>query len=352
VVRALEAALTDFDVYFSIFDDLVSIDDDFREQRLQVLLGVPPTDLDGRGTGLLPSMYEQRYRFTQWVFHCAAGVVAVAMRHEHVRTYISQMAPPVDSIDNRYTDWLFRFLHRLNTEAAVSTHAPVSAGEAASAVDMFKLFEIATYVSNTCRMRDVWVGTVFVCQCCALALAGSVPLILWHTCSPALVHMSLHEHVLHRYGKASCLPPKVVKTIAPAGDHVSVRVEVHYDPDDETNPSLCWVVYNRRHNDINLELTLSPDQDGGSNHHQPEENPVLVRVNAQQYVAPRRVFVRAVACCLGCHTVALTHTHTRPACEHPVLPQTRDRLLKHEGGQVEGIHALRLPLQVERCPGE
>ena len=95
---------------------------------------------------------------------------------------------------------------------------------------------------------------------------------------------------LCRYGKASPPPPKVLKMIAPAGQNVRLAVEVRVDPDDPDDPDapiLCYTVYNDRHNDVNVKLTITPDVDGCCNHHQPDVNPIEFRVNSMRYVMTR-----------------------------------------------------------------
>lgn len=234
--------------------DLLSIDDEHIDRRLESFLGVPPAPGSVSGTGLLPSMYDQRYRFMRWVYSCTNGIVDLALQLPAVAQYIRDMAP-MDPDEAHYTDWIFRFLHR-QLDDAEQAQGAISVAEAEVILAKFKEFEIATYV-----------------------VAG-LPR------PPPPAHASSHPSVVvlvvGRYGKASPPPPRVLKEIAPQGDHVRMRVEQREDPDEPGSPWLCWTLYNDRNNDINAQLTIHPDPDGASNHHQPEENPVCFRVNSRR----------------------------------------------------------------------
>merc|ERR1711934_1207876 len=63
---------------------------------------------------------------------------------------------------------------------------------------------------------------------------------------------------------------------------MGVRVDPD-DPDDPDAPILCYTVYNDRHNDVNVKLTITPDVDGCCNHHQPDVNPIEFRVNSMRH---------------------------------------------------------------------
>ena len=76
-----------------------------------------------------------------------------------------------------------------------------------------------------------------------------------------------------------------------------MRVEQREDPDEPSNPWLCWTLYNDRNNDINAQLTIHPDPDGHSNHHVPEENPVCFRVNSRRCVPNAGSAVRVACLC-------------------------------------------------------
>ena len=125
--------------------DLLSIDDEHVDRRLECFLGVPPAPGTTTGTGLLPSMYDQRYRYMRWVYSCSFGIVKLALELPAVAQYIRDMAP-MDPDEAHYTDWIFRFLHRQLEEAEQTHQAAISVPEAEAIIATFKQFEIATCV--------------------------------------------------------------------------------------------------------------------------------------------------------------------------------------------------------------
>ena len=149
IVRALEAAVSDYDTYFVMLLELLSIHDtpDNVAARLECVVGVPPAAPGMESSGLLPSMYEQRYRYMRWVYSCTNGVLDLALAVPSVAQYIKEMAP-MDAEENHYTDWVFRFLHRLMEEAETSPVGAAVLAEAEAQVILlkFKQFELSTYV--------------------------------------------------------------------------------------------------------------------------------------------------------------------------------------------------------------